>query len=449
MTSPRPSAPRPEQIWKSARQPLFWLDPELRLAWANPAFEATAGAAAGEADAADLAARLAPPPEALAGRVAVTVATFAAPDADGAERRRGLIFQPFQDASGALLGLLGRILDPDESVPDAAIRAEEAGHRLRVALMDARSALRERFGIDAMIGAGAAHRRLLEQVRLAAAVRLPVLLTGEPGSGKRHAARAIHRLHAPDSPLRALDCEALPATILDRELFLADDPDRPGSIRLAGGDGATVIVGDVAAMPRDVQARLVAALADDDGRVRVLAVTSAVPEAAIGDGTLREDLHLALSVLTIRLAPLRARRDEIPLLAQAMLERIDRRGGPTRAGFTRAAEDALTAYHWPGNLRELERVVAFAHGRGESPLIAPEDLPADVRGHLADAFPPPKPTLPRPLDEILLDVERRLIENALVRSRRNKSRAAEILGLSRPRLYRRLRELGFPDVDDA
>jgi len=170
---------------------------------------------------------------------------------------------------------------------------------------------------------------------------------------------------------------------------------------MAGADGSSVLLGDVAALPRDLQARLAEALEPGEGRVRLLAVTTADPEAAVRDAVLREDLFLALSVLTIPLAPLRERREEIPLLAQALLERINRRGGPQRAGFAPAAADVLAAYHWPGNLREMGRVVEFAHGRGPAPLIAPDDLPADVRGHLADAYPPPKPAPPRPLDDII------------------------------------------------
>lgn len=460
MPPPRPSTSRPEQAWRSAREPLFWLAPDLRISWVNPAFESFCGLPAdsvaglacpahgpiGDDPAADLAACLTPPPEALAGRVATTAATFACPG--GSQARRSLLFQPFHDASGSLLGLLGRILDADEPPPAEAIRAEEAGHRLRIGLMDAIATLRDRFGIDSLIGAGPAHRRLLEQLRVAAAVRRPVLFVGEPGAGKRHAARAVHQLGTSAAPLRAFDCEALPTEVLSRELFAPDDPEAPGAARLAGIAGSSVLLGDIAALPRDLQARLAEALEAGEDRVRILAATTADPEAAAREGTLREDLFLALSVLTIRLAPLRERREEIPLLAQGFLERINRRGGPQRAGFARGAEDALSAYHWPGNLRELARVVEHAHGRGDAPLIAPEDLPADIRGHLADAYPPPKPAPPQPLDDILVDVERRLIENALARARRNKSRAAEILGVSRPRLYRRLKELGFPDVDD-
>ncbi|MDG3005274.1 sigma 54-interacting transcriptional regulator [Paludisphaera mucosa] len=465
MPPSRPPTLRPEQVWRSAREPLFWLDAGLRVAWVNPAFEELTGVAAaavvgsacpaygpsGEGDAADLAASLSPPPEALAGRCATAFALFVRPD--GARLRRAVAFQPFRDGRGALLGLLGRILEADESPPSPPPGAESEGHRLRVLLMDARASLLERFGFDSMVGSGPAHRRLLEQVRLAAAVRRPVLFVGEAGTGKRHAARAVHQLGAGDGPaLKVLDCEALPAEILDRELFVAAETgaaaEPAARPRLAAADGSSLLIGDLAALPRDIQAKLAAALEAGDDRVRILAVTTGDPEADVRSEVLRGDLYLALSVLTIRLSPLRDRRDEIPLLAQNFLERLNRRGGRQRPGFARAAEDALAAYHWPGNLRELARVVEHAHGRGEAGLVSEADLPADVRGNLGDAHPPPRPAPPRPLDEILTDVERRLIENALSRSRRNKSRAAEILGVSRPRLYRRLKELGFPDADE-
>ncbi|WP_165248356.1 sigma 54-interacting transcriptional regulator [Paludisphaera soli] len=462
MPPPRPSPLRPEQIWRSAREPLFWLDPDLRVAWVNPAFEELTGFPAdaivgvscpahgpsGDGDVVELAAGLAPPPEALAGRASWAPSLLVRPD--GAGVRRVLAFLPFCDPQGELLGVLGRVLDADARPEPSPAEAESEAHALRVRLMDARAALRARHGFDSLLGGGPAHRRLLEQLRVAAGSGRPTLFVGEPGVGKRHAARVVHQLGAGDgSTLRAFDCEALPAAILDRELFGPVDPEAPPSRpRLAAADGSSILVGDLAALPRDLQARLAAALEGDEGRVRVLAVATGDPEAAVRSEILREDLYLALSVLVVHLSPLRDRRDDIPLLAQNFLERLNRRGGRQRPGFARAAEDILAAYHWPGNLRELARVVEHAHGRGGPSLIVVEDLPADIRGHLGDAYPAPKPAPPRPLDETLVEVERRLIEDALARCRRNKSRAAEILGVSRPRLYRRLKELGFPDVEE-
>ena len=154
----------------------------------------------------------------------------------------------------------------------------------------------------------------------------------------------------------------------------------------------------------------------------------------------------------IRLQPLRERRDELPALAQHLLERANQRGGKQKSGFSPRTISALMAYEWPGNLRELARVIDHAHTQsdGGEPLVALDDLPASIRGHLGGGFPPPTQPRPiKPLDELLTEVERRLIETALRQARGNKSRAAEVLGISRPRLYRRIKELNLPDDDLA
>lgn len=139
----------------------------------------------------------------------------------------------------------------------------------------------------------------------------------------------------------------------------------------------------------------------------------------------------------------------MPALAQHFLERLNQRGAAQRVAFAPGAIEVLTSYHWPGNLPELARVVEHAHARAAEPVIAAGDLPAAIRGSLGGAFnPPPAPDPIKPLDELLTEVERRVIETALRQSRSNKSRAAEILGISRPRLYRRIKELNLPDEDE-
>ena len=199
-------------------------------------------------------------------------------------------------------------------------------------------------------------------------------------------------------------------------------------------------------LPRDLQVRLVEAL---DARVRLMATTAREPEAAIRDEQLRPELYYALTTLVLRLLPLRERRDELPALAQHFLERTNQRGGPQRSGFSPSALEALTSYDWPGNLPELARVVEHAHARAAGHLDRrgrpPRDDPRQPGGRLCPAVSA-RPI--KPLDELLTEVERRLIETALRQSRSNKSRAAEILGISRPRLYRRIKELNLPDEDE-
>ena len=283
-----------------------------------------------------------------------------------------------------------------------------------------------------------------------------MLIVGEPGTGKRHVARTIHQ-QGPgrQRPLIAFDCEALPAEILERELFGASGPDATATVdaarrpRLSLGEGSSLLIDEILSLPRDLQVRLVEAL---DPRVRLLATTTLEPEVALRAERLRPELYFALTTLVLRLAPSRtARRAAGP--AQHLLERANERGGPQRAGFAPGGHrgpDGLRLAGEPPRAGPRHRPCpAHAHsGRaGRSP---PEDLPATIRGSLGGAFTPPTPPCPvKPLDELLTEVERRLIETALRQSRSNKSCAAEILGISRPRLYRRIKELNLPDDESG
>jgi len=459
MASSRVSGPRLDQLLRHSREPAFWLSPELKVVWVNRAWEKFTGHAAGtvvgllcrahgparDGDLTALAGSLFPPPEALAGRPAAARTLFVHPG--GGRHWRRVDFWPFHDDDGAILALLGLVREPVEPRAEAAPEAAD----LRADLMEIRERLLGRYGLEGFVGRGAAHRRLLDQVIAAAATDVPVLLVGEPGTGRRHAARTIHR-HSPRrmSPLLPVDCAALPPDALERALFRpgdGGDGDGAGSPdRLAVPEGSTLLVSDVLDLPRDLQGRLCSAL---DPRVRLLATTAAEPEAALATERLRTDLFYRLTTFVVRLRPLRDRLDELPLLAQHFLEGSNQRNLRQRGGFQPDALRALLGYDWPGNLRELARVVEDAHARGDGHLVAADDLPASIRGHLGAAYTAAvAPTPAAPLDDLLTQVERRLIESALLRSRHNKSRAAEILGISRPRLYRRIKELNLPDVPD-
>jgi len=452
-------------LLQQAREPTFWLDEQLKLVWVNRAWETLTGhslesvrglacqahAPTRAGDLTDLASSFYPPPESVAGRPSGTAALIFHAAGDRIWRR--IEFWPFCDDHGAPIGLLGQVREGDcqASVPDT------VANELHTDLLEIRRSLYNEYGLDGLIGSGPFQRRLLDQVRLAASSTIPVLIIGEPGTGKRHVARTIHQ-QGPNSQrlLVPFDCEALPAEILERELFGGDRQknresrsDFPasgaGRPRLCLVEGSTLLMGDILLLPRDLQARLVAAL---DTRVRLLATTVNDPEIALQNDQLRPELYFALTGLVLRLRPLRDRRDELPLLAQHLLERANQRGGQQRTGFSPSAIEDLMAYDWPGNLRELARVIDYAHARPASHgrVIEPDDLPTSIRGNLGAGFaPPPSPSPVEPLDEILTQVERRLIETALRQARRNKSRAADLLGISRPRLYRRIKELSLPD----
>ncbi len=449
MASSRVSGTRFDQLLQQAREPAFWLTAELKLAWVNRSWEELTGhpaeSVAGlvcrphgpsrDGDLPGLGGSFYPPAEALAGRPA-GVRTLVV-HASGERRWRRVEYWPFHNEKGDLFALLGlvRSLEDPPSAPDS------ESQRLRTELLEVRDRLLGRYGIDNVIGRGPAHRRLLDQMTAAAASMVPVLVVGEPGTGKRLVARTVHQLASRNqAPFVSLDCTALPYEVLDRELF---GPDRGEVSSLALPEGSTLLIGDILELPRDLQARLALAL---DSRHRLIATTVSEPATALAAERLRPDLYYALTTLVIRLDPLRERLDELPLLAQHFLERANLRSGRQRGGFGDEAMRTLLGYDWPGNLRELARVVDDAHSRGEGDAIDANDLPAAIRGNLGAAYTLP-PILPpiTPLDELLTQVERRLIESALSRSRHNKSRAAELLGISRPRLYRRIKELNLPD----
>jgi DNA-binding NtrC family response regulator len=469
MSHPRPGYFALLELWQKAREPTFWLDSDLRLTWVNHAWEILTGHTSGSVvgmtcqahaptpggDPVDLAASFRPPPEALKGKPAGTpVLIF---HASGERIWRRVEYWPFLDASDALIGLLGVVRGESEghSVPDT-----EAG-RLHVELLELRRQLHKAVGFDSLVGSGPAHRRLLEQVRLAAATTAPVLIVGETGTGKRHVARVIHQNGVGrNGPLIPFDAEALPAEMLENELFSVqatsaspaqDEPATRASPRprLPLAPGSTVLFREIFMLARDIQARLVASL---DPSLRLIGTTVLDSETAFASERIRPDFYFALTALVVRLRPLRERREELPILAQHMLERANQRGGAQKDGFSPEALAVLSGYDWPGNLHELARVIDHARGahRSDQTCVDVHDLPASIRGNLGGAYiPPPAPIPIKPLDELLTEVEQRAIERALAQARGKKSRAADLLGISRPRLYRRIKELNVPDQGDG
>lgn len=450
MPPARPSAPRLDALLRNAIEPVFLIGPDRRILGVNRAWERLTGHPADQVtglecrphgptrpgDLAGLGGSFAPPPEALAGTPAGSTTLIFRPDGERLVRR--LDFWPFHDAKGALVVLVG-LVRPAEG---PALAGESEAHRLRAELLEIRDRLQARHGFDALIGRGPAHRRLVAQVVAAAGSDVPCLIVGEAGTGKSLVARTIHHQGSNrQAPLLAYDCRALPPEVLDRELFGPADAAGPRP-RIAPGR-ATLLIEDAFELPRDLQARLAEA---PEGRARLVATALDEPEAAFRLGRLVPGFYYAITTLVLRLGPLRDRLDELPVLAQHALERANLRGGRPRQGFSPAALAALAAHDWPGNLRELARVVDDAHARGDRDLIGVDDIPAAIRGERGGAYlPRVEPAAPGSLKDTLAEVERRLIERALERSGRNKSRAAKLLGINRPLLYRRIRELGLPD----
>jgi PAS domain S-box-containing protein len=436
MTSLRASSvKRLGAVFQQASDAVFLLDRAGQFAYVNRAWEALTGldadAVLGQrpAPAADGAGPSAflPPPESLEGEPCGGRALIFR--ANGERLWRRVEFWPYRDGQGLLLSILGLVRD-DGAPPHA---PDSPSQTARAMLAEAREAMRIRFGHETIVGRGPRHDRLMAQIDAASRVETPALIVGERGTGKRLVASVIHARgpHA-ESPFLVIDAEALAPDMIERELFQARE-------------GSTLFLAHADRLPRDIQSRWVAN--SENTRTRLLCGTTLDPEQAVRDESWREDFYFAVSVQVLRLAPLRERVKEIPLLAQSFLETADAQVPSRIAAFSPDAIDVLTAYDWPGNVRELARVVEAARGRAGDRVL-PGDLPAEIQGELASAYAaPPAPPTATPLDQWLTRLERRLIEQALQRARHNKSRAAEMLDISRPRLYRRIKELNIPDAD--
>ena len=297
---------------------------------------------------------------------------------------------------------------------------------------------------------------LLSQIALAQQSDAFLLLEGEPGTGKEHLARLIHF----GGPAKAqwfvpLDCARLLPDELERVLTRLVERHEPPPAQHPLPLPGTVFLSDCERLPRELQQLLVSTWqkeASQRPRLRFFGATGEPLERAVERGQVLPAFASLMSVLTLRLPPLRERRDDLPRLAQHFLEEANRQRPHQVSGFSDEALELILEYRYPGNLDELARLMREAHERCAETVIRPADLPLALRsGIQSQQMPAWQPASPIRLDELLEQFERRLLSEALTRCQDNKSLAAEMLGINRPRLYRRLQQLGLiepnPDAD--
>ncbi len=436
----------------AASAPVYLLDAARRIVYANAAFgqwvgrlpEELAGvrcdyhAAADVSGAIELAAGLCPPPDAFTGERAMgAVAALSSP---GPAEIRQAQFVCLPDGDKAsLLVVVGPPVANDARKPKDV--AELPPERLHSLLLQLRGQSGKRYHLGQFIGQSAAMRRVREQVRVASASGARTLIVGPAGCGREHVARTIHVARGigavgPLVPIACavIDAEELQATLTSLLRHQADSPaDKP----------PVALLLEVDRLHRDAQHELAGFLELPKVELRTLATSRASLTRLAAKGRFHADLALALSTVTIQLPPLRSRTVDIPLLAQFFLEEHNAAGNRQLSGFAPAAMDELLQYTWPENVAELSTMVREACLRATGQLVQPADLPD--RLHLAanaDAHPrQPKESID--LDAFLAEIERELIERALRASRNNKTKAAELLGVNRPRLLRRLVQLGL------
>jgi len=305
------------------------------------------------------------------------------------------------------------------------------------------------------IGASRPMQALFDLIRRAAGARHPVLVTGESGTGKELVARALHTLSG-RRPFVPVNCSALPEHLLESELFghekgafTGADRDRPGLFEAA--HRGTLFLDEIADLPQPLQPKLLRALEEGEVRrvgatdtrridVRLVAATNRDLEAAVKEGRFREDVFWRLNVLHIAVPPLRERAADVPLLAERFLDAAtsDRRPR-TPARIAPDTMALLTAYAWPGNVRELRNAIERAVTLSTTDELRPDDLPERI---LAGARAAALVSRSVAQEVPLRDVERAYTLEILRRVGGNKSRAAEILGMDRKTLYRKLEEYG-------
>ncbi|MEO8921843.1 MAG: sigma-54 dependent transcriptional regulator [Caldimonas sp.] len=313
-------------------------------------------------------------------------------------------------------------------------------------------------GWDAFIGTGPAMREVYDQIQQVAPTKASVFITGETGTGKELAARAIHNA----SPRRdklfvPINCAALPAEILESELFGYERgaftgalKDRVGKFEYA--DGGTIFLDELTEMAIPLQAKLLRVLQENTIErlggnrvtkldIRVIAATNRDPREAVREGKLREDLYYRVNVFAIALPPLRTRREDIRLLVEHFIAKHSHSTKPTRLGA--AALERLQRYAWPGNVRELENMVERALIVSGGGLLTEEHFAldrAEAGTEAAAAAVPAGASAPGSLTEAVERLESRLIDEALARSEGNKARAAAALGISERTLWYKLKK---------
>ena len=365
---------------------------------------------------------------------------------------RGTIDVAVEAVREGVFDFVEKPLDPArlKVILQRALEKKETMHEMQV--------LRRRLGqlhgasTTGLIGNAPAMRKVLELVGKVAPSKASVVITGQSGTGKEMVARAIHDgSPRKDKPFIAINCSAIPAGLMESELFghergafTGADQRRLGCWELA--DGGTLFLDEVGEIPIELQAKFLRVIEEERLRrlggkseitvdVRVISATNRDLKEAIRAQQFREDLYFRLNVFHIPLAPLKERREDIPLLVQHFIDRFSREGGTHVQGVAPAALRRLEDYAWPGNIRELrntlERAVILC---GNGGIIDIDHLPPDIAasGELESAW------MKLPYGLPLREIEKEYILASLNRLQNNKSRTALALGISEKTLYNKL-----------
>lgn len=375
---------------------------------------------------------------------------------DGRRTWADVVFNPLKDSSGRLEMVMAVMRDIS-SVKHREDEIRESAEAIRKQLQQYQAELTQKYGFDQIVASSDVMQVALDKARAACQSDLPVLIAGEPGTGKATLAKMIH-FHSPrqGQPFITGSCSAIEPNALEQTLFGSAGHARGGPMGWVNeAAGGTLYLQDIETLPARLQLLLAQAIqnrapgATSDGAerrlpdFRLIASTRHSADMAMYDGSLRPELLYAINVIHVSLPSLRERTEDIPLLVQHFIDRCNRMGQRQIKHIAPRAWSLLLAYDWPGNVRELQHAVESTYALGKGDTLRAEDLPGTIRGEEL-ALPGIDETIPATsLDEILEHAERRAILAALRRARGRRNLAAKLMGISRSRLYRRMEALNI------
>ena len=346
---------------------------------------------------------------------------------------------------------LTKPINPDELL--AVIKAALEKYELKRENITLRSALKEKYTFSNIIGKSPAMQDVFDMIRMVSKTQSNILIIGESGTGKELVARAIHvDSDRAGGPFITIDCATIPAEIMESELFGHEKGAFTGAHEKKTGllehaNNGTVFLDEIGDLDLNLQKKLLRFLQEREIlrvggavriklNVRIIAATNKDLDQELLHKNFREDLYYRLNVVTIKMPPLRERRDDIPLLANHFLEKLDQVEGKMIKGLEESVLNAFLAYDWPGNVRELQNIVERAYILCPNITISPKYLPAKLQ----DKAAPDRVNF----DEMnLIETEKRLVIKALNNTDWNQSKAADVLGISRKQLRTKMKNLGL------
>lgn len=347
-------------------------------------------------------------------------------------------------------------LDQLEMIVKRALESRE----LKLEHQDLKKSVDEKNAFKDMIGKSPAMQKIQEIIKKAAGSKASVLITGESGVGKEVVARAIHELSSRHGKAMIdVHCAALSETLLESELFGHEKGAFTGADHLQKGrferaHGSTIFLDEIGEINQSTQIKILRVLAERKFErvggeqtiavdVRVVAATNRNLENEIKEGKFREDLFYRLNVIHIHVPPLRERKSDLPLLMASFLSRFNEENGKSIKGFDNKSKAAMNSYDWPGNIRELRNCVESAVVMCSGDEITIDDLPVNIASSSSEN------AISVPFGISLNDAERIVIEQNLAAQKNNKTKTAEILGIGRKTLQRKLAEWGIEDGESS